>query len=154
MSNFQQTLTQLRDLRLISMADALARQMEQPRLHDLGFEERLSLLVDFEWTERQSRKLKRLISSAGLPEAANLEPWTSGQRAVLTNHRWLRWEAVIGFDANRTSSSWGLLGQVRLGWHALSPIRPVGPNSWSSSTRPATYSPTSTLQCLMGHFRS
>lgn len=73
MSSFQQTLTQLRDLRLISMADALARQMEQPRLHDLGFEERLSLLVDFEWTERQSRKLKRLISSAGLPEAANLE---------------------------------------------------------------------------------
>lgn len=73
MSNFEQTLTQLRDLRLISMADALARQMEQPRLHDLGFEERLSLLVDFEWTERQSRKLKRLISSAGLPEAANLE---------------------------------------------------------------------------------
>lgn len=73
MSNPQQTLTQLRDLRLILMADALARQMEQPRLHDLGFEERLSLLVDFEWTERQSRKMKRLICSAGLPEAANLE---------------------------------------------------------------------------------
>lgn len=73
MSNVQQTLDQMRDLRLTAMAEALTRQLEQPRLHDLGFEDRLGMLIDHEWTERQSRKLKRLVRSAGLPEAANLE---------------------------------------------------------------------------------
>ena len=73
MSTIQQTLDQLRDLRLSSMADALEQQLEQPRVHDLGFEERLSLLVDHEWNERQTRKLKRLIQAATLPEQACLE---------------------------------------------------------------------------------
>ena len=73
MSTIQQTLDQLRDLRLSSMADALVQQLEQPRVHELGFEERLSLLVDHEWNERQTRKLKRLIQAATLPEQACLE---------------------------------------------------------------------------------
>ncbi|MFD2454050.1 IS21-like element helper ATPase IstB [Ideonella paludis] len=73
MSSMQQTLNQLRDLRLSVMADALQQQVQQPRLHELAFEERLALLVDQEWSERQSRKMKRLIRVAGLPEMASLE---------------------------------------------------------------------------------
>ena len=73
MSTVQQTLAQLRDLRLVSMADALTQQLDQPRLHALGFEERLGLLVEHEWTERQSRKVNRLMRAASLPEPANLE---------------------------------------------------------------------------------
>lgn len=73
MSSLQQTLSQMRELRLSAMAEAFQQQAGQPRLHDLSFEERLGLLVDHEWTERQSRKMTRLIRVAGLPEMASLE---------------------------------------------------------------------------------
>lgn len=44
----QQTLTQLRALKLDGFADALEEQLTQPGATSLSFEERLSLLVDRE----------------------------------------------------------------------------------------------------------
>lgn len=73
MSGLNQTLARMRDLKLSSMADALQHQMETPNLHQLGFEERLGILIEHEWAERENRKLKRLVRGAGLPEAACLE---------------------------------------------------------------------------------
>lgn len=98
MSLFQQTLNQLRDLRLSSMADAYTRQSQQPKLHELSFDDRFSLLVDYEASERESKKLKRLVKKAGFPERASLEDVdfraTRGIEksniATLANGEWIR----------------------------------------------------------------
>lgn len=73
MSTAPQTTGRLRELKLSAMADSFERQREQPRLHELSFDDRLALLVDAEWVERDTRKLKGLLRVAGLPEAAALE---------------------------------------------------------------------------------
>ena len=53
----QTTLTQLRQLKLTGMANALAIQHEQPGNYDgLSFSERIHLLADAELLEREQRK--------------------------------------------------------------------------------------------------
>jgi DNA replication protein DnaC len=73
MSTAQQTTSRLRELKLSAMAETFERQREQPKLHELSFDDRLALLVESEWVERDTRKLKRLLRLAGLPESAALE---------------------------------------------------------------------------------
>lgn len=61
----QQTLTQLRELRLSGMANALLSQIEQPATYEgLSFEERLQLLTDSEANDRENRKQQRLLKAA------------------------------------------------------------------------------------------
>jgi len=68
----EQTLTQLRQLKLSGMAKALLSQEEQPgTYHDLPFEQRLQLLTDSEQLERTQRKQQRLLKAAKLKIAAN-----------------------------------------------------------------------------------
>jgi DNA replication protein DnaC len=69
----QQTLEKLREMGLDGMAEGLAEQSAQPDLRDLGFEERLGLLVDREENYRQNRRLKRLLRAARLRLSACLE---------------------------------------------------------------------------------
>ena len=64
---------QMRELRLTSMARALEMQLQSPVINDLAFEDRVGLLIEHEWSERENRKLKRLVRGAGLPEMACLE---------------------------------------------------------------------------------
>ena len=61
-----QTLEQLRRLRLSGMAAAFAQQLEQPQLQALSFEERFSLLLDRELNLRENRRLNRLLQLARL----------------------------------------------------------------------------------------
>lgn len=62
-----QTLESLRTLKLSGMADALEQQLAQPGTHEeLGFEERLALLVDRERTHRDNNKITRLLKAAKL----------------------------------------------------------------------------------------
>jgi DNA replication protein DnaC len=62
-----QTLQTLRSLKLTGMADGLEQQMEQPSTHEeLGFEQRLALLVDRESTHRHNNKITRLLKAAKL----------------------------------------------------------------------------------------
>jgi DNA replication protein DnaC len=61
------TLNQLNSLRLTGMADALTKQFDQPHTYEeLGFLERLSLLVNSEATCRDNRKITRLLKQAKL----------------------------------------------------------------------------------------
>lgn len=69
----QQTLTTLRALKLPGLAEAYARQLEQPEVQGLSFDERLALLVDRELTHRQSRRLQRLLQLARLRQSACVE---------------------------------------------------------------------------------
>ena len=62
----QQTLENLRQMRLQGMADAYQTQLQQPDTGALSFDERLGLLVDREWTARQDRRLARLLKAAHL----------------------------------------------------------------------------------------
>ncbi len=95
----QQTLQQLRTLKLIGMADALEQQQTQPATHDeLCFEERLSLLVDRETTHRHNNKITRLLKTAKLRLQANPEDvdyshprgLMKSQFAQLLNGQWLQ----------------------------------------------------------------
>lgn len=63
----QHTLQQLHSLRLTGMASALSRQLDQPTTYEeLGFLERLKLLVNSEATCRDNRKITRLLKQAKL----------------------------------------------------------------------------------------
>ena len=68
----EQTITQLRQLKLTGMANALVSQIEQPGTYeDLPFEQRLQLLADCEQQDRNQRKQHRLLKAAKLKVAAN-----------------------------------------------------------------------------------
>ena len=61
----QSTIDTLKAMRFSAMASELERQLNDPASYaQLGFEERLSLLVDAEWGKRQQNKLARIIRRA------------------------------------------------------------------------------------------
>ena len=61
----QSTIDTLKAMRFGAMAAELGRQLNDPASYaQLGFEERLSLLVDAEWCKRQQNKLARIIRRA------------------------------------------------------------------------------------------
>lgn len=62
----QQTLTQLRTLRLDGMAHAFEEQLSLPTSSQLSFEERFALLVEREAAWRDDRRLTRLLANAKL----------------------------------------------------------------------------------------
>ena len=71
--NLSLTLSRLRELRLRAMAGALERQLEQPGTYDdLSFTERMGLLVEREWIERENRKQQRLVREARFRLRADL----------------------------------------------------------------------------------
>ena len=67
------TLTQLAELKLHGMVRALEEQMAMADIAELGFEERLGLLVEREATERASRRFENRLRRAKLREQATLE---------------------------------------------------------------------------------
>jgi len=67
------TLEKLQSLKLFGMVKALEEQMQMADLGELGFEERLGLLVDREVTERRNRKLRTCLKKAKLRLNASLE---------------------------------------------------------------------------------
>lgn len=67
------TIDGLHSLKLPGMARGLAEQREHPDYDALGFEERLGMLVDRELTERQNRRLERMLKTAHLRVAATVE---------------------------------------------------------------------------------
>lgn len=69
----QQTVGQMRALGWHSAADEYERQLEQPNLHQLSFDERLGLLVQRAAAHRASGKLQRLAKKARFAEDASLE---------------------------------------------------------------------------------
>lgn len=66
----QPLLDNLTRLRLSGVKQALQEQMSNVKYHDLSFEERLGLLIDYEMTLREDNRLKRLIKSARFREKA------------------------------------------------------------------------------------
>lgn len=69
----QQTIDRLHQMRLTGIAEAFASQMQKNDFHDYTFEERLGLLVEYEWTMRQNKRLARLLQQARLRLQACME---------------------------------------------------------------------------------
>jgi hypothetical protein len=64
----QQTLDdQLHELRLSAFRTALREQQANPQYTDLSFEDRLSLLVDAECSQRRENRVKRNIAPLVFP---------------------------------------------------------------------------------------
>ena len=69
----QQTLENLKTMRLSGIAKAYLDQNEKPESGSLSFDERFSLIIDYEWVCRQNRFLDRLLKQAKLRIPACLE---------------------------------------------------------------------------------
>jgi len=69
----QALYNQLLQLRLPAFRNALREQQANPQYSDLTFEDRLSLLVEAEYTQRQENRVKRNIHAANFPMRAALE---------------------------------------------------------------------------------
>lgn len=68
-----QTLNKLRTLKLLGMLEAVESQSNQPDLQSLNFDARLGLIVDYEYSFRENRRLARLLKDAKLKHQACLE---------------------------------------------------------------------------------
>ena len=60
----QATMDMLTAMKMSAMAAEFANQLKDPAFNELGFEERLGMLVNAEWNRRQSNKLDRFIRNA------------------------------------------------------------------------------------------
>jgi len=80
------------------MADAIRQQLEQPSVQDLGFEERIAMIVDREWLFRENRRLTRRLKAARLKQHAAVEDIDFRQprgldksvMLTLSNCQWIR----------------------------------------------------------------
>lgn len=69
----EQTFQKLADMKMDGFALALKEQLGSDDYGELSFDERISFLIDREWTERQSRRLTRRLQHAKLREQAAIE---------------------------------------------------------------------------------
>lgn len=69
----EETIQKLIELKLTTMAVALRELQSAPPNHELSFEEKIGMLVDREWTERDNRRLARRLKEAKLGVRASLE---------------------------------------------------------------------------------
>lgn len=73
MTTIEETLTKLTDLKLTSMVQAVRELMETAPGHQLSFDEKLGIVVDREWRERDNRRLARRLKDAKLATRASLD---------------------------------------------------------------------------------
>ncbi len=69
----EETIRQLTEMRLYAFVNSFREYLESTQTDELTFEERLSFMVDREWTDRQERRLNRRLKSAKLREEACVE---------------------------------------------------------------------------------
>jgi len=69
----EQTIEKMNAMKLFGMRDALGEQMELSSYDSLSFEERVGMLIDREWTDRENRKLERRMKAAKLKIPASME---------------------------------------------------------------------------------
>ena len=53
----QSTIDKLIEMRFTAMADAFRNQLNDPKMNDLTFEDRMDMLVDIEYNRRKKNRL-------------------------------------------------------------------------------------------------
>ncbi len=79
----QSTINKLIEMRLTALADAFRNQMDDPKMKDVPFDDRLGMLVDIEYTSRTNNRLRRLIRKAEFeqPDASIMDiNYSSGRK--------------------------------------------------------------------------
>ena len=69
----EQTLQKMLELKMPGMAQATRELLESAPSQQLSFEDKLGLIIDREWTERDNRRVARRIKEARLTTRASLE---------------------------------------------------------------------------------
>ena len=69
----EQTIEKMNAMKFFGMRDALGEQMELSSYDSLSFDERIGMLVDREWIDRENRKLERRMKAAKLKIPASME---------------------------------------------------------------------------------
>lgn len=69
----QPTIEKLTAMKLSAMAKAFADQMQRPDMASLCFEERFGLIVDFQMTELENRRMQNRLRTAKLRFSASIE---------------------------------------------------------------------------------
>jgi DNA replication protein DnaC len=73
LTTIEETLTKLTEMKLTSMVQAVRELMETAPGHQLSFDEKLGIIVDREWGERDNRRLARRLKDAKLATRASLD---------------------------------------------------------------------------------
>jgi hypothetical protein len=79
----QSTIDKLIEMRLSCMADSFRNQLNDPEFNEVPFEDRFGMIVDIEYNNRKSNRLKRLIKKAEFdqPDASIMDvDYTSGRK--------------------------------------------------------------------------
>ena len=84
----QATMDMLTAMKMTAMAAEFANQLKDPTFNELGFEERLGLLVNAEWNRRQSNKLNRFIRNARFAVPPLWRALNTTRTANWTKHRY------------------------------------------------------------------
>jgi DNA replication protein DnaC len=96
--NEQQTIEKLNWIKVCTMAKEYSRQLKNPEIQSLSFDERFGLLVDSEWTARQNKRLANLVRKAGMKYNCAIEEFVfTPERSVnkqtimqLSSCAWIR----------------------------------------------------------------
>jgi DNA replication protein DnaC len=128
----EETVKKLHDMKLYIMAKVFQELQADSPGNALSFSEKVGLMVDSEWTERENRRLRRLLRAAKLGMDACLEDvWCDSGRGIdratvreLTTCKWIRHKhniIVIGKTGVGKSYLGAALAQVacRNGYRAL-----------------------------------
>ena len=98
------TLDKLSQMKLYGLHKGYRNQLEHPgEIEGLSFQDRLGLLVDREWTERESRRLQSRLKAAKIPQQASLEDLDfhrargleRGQAMALADCQWIQRHANL-----------------------------------------------------------
>ncbi len=96
--NEQQTIEKLNWIKVCTMAQEYSRQLKNPEVQNLPFDDRFSLLVDSEWISRQNKRLANLVRKAGMKYNCAIEEFVfTPERSVnrqtimqLSSCTWIR----------------------------------------------------------------
>jgi DNA replication protein DnaC len=69
----EETLQKLIEMKMLTMAQAMRELMQSAPSEQMSFEDKLGLLVDREWSERDNRRVARRLKEARLGASASLE---------------------------------------------------------------------------------
>ena len=87
----QQTIEQLKNLKLNGLLEAWSEQQAQPTYQDLAFDERFALLVEREYIKRQNQRLQRRLKQAQLFIGASLADIDFSVPQGLKKTQFLEW---------------------------------------------------------------